>query len=200
MSLFLLNFNWLFYNLFLALVSVACGKLMLKVKYKPLNFIFLFMWFIFLPNTIYLLTDLAHLFEDWTKVDLMFRILLVFQYAFFTILGIVTFVVSVYFFQKLIQKKSNEKINPRTFTAILILNFIVGFGVILGGIQRTNSWHIFINPIRVTNDILDVISSKEMLMLSVGVGILSNIIYFLCVKTVATWVPKAFLRNKKFFK
>lgn len=192
MFLFLLNFNWLLYNLFLALISVACGKLMLRVKFKPLKFIFFFIWLIFLPNTIYLLTDIAHLFEDWSKVNSMFKILLTLQYSFFAILGIITFVTAVYFFQKLIQKKSNEKINLTTHIAILILNFTVGFGVILGGIQRTNSWHVFTNPIRVTNDILDIISSKEILMLSVGVGILANIIYFLCAETAATWDKKLF--------
>ena len=71
---------------------------------------------------------------------------------------------------------------------------MVGFAVVLGGIERTNSWHVFTDPIRVANDILDMISSKEMLMLSVGVGLLANIIYFLSVETIAT-LGKKLLRK-----
>ena len=199
MEIFLDNLYFIWLNSFLALVAVLFGWLMSKANSAFAKIWTGFIWIIFLPNTFYILTDISHLFEDWSKVDVLFKFILTVQYSLFSIFGIISFVVSVYFFQRLLEGKSTgwkvEKMKPSTFAAICLLNLLVGFAVILGGIERANSWHVFTNPIRVANDILDMISSKEMLMLSVGVGLLANIIYFLSVETIATWVPKAFLRK-----
>ena len=195
MDIFLYNFNFIWFNAFLALIAVMFGWLMIETPSRFAKFLYGFIWLLFLPNTIYILTDVSHLFEDWNKVDNLFKFILTIQYTLFSIFGIITFALAIYFFQKLLEGKNRKKIKFSTFISICILNFMVGFAVVLGGIERTNSWHVFTDPIRVANDILDMISSKEMLMLSVGVGLLANIIYFLSVETIATWVPKAFLRK-----
>lgn len=196
MDIFLTNFNFIWLNSFLALVAVLFGWLMSKA-----NSIFAkvwtgFVWLIFLPNTIYILTDISHLFEDLPKVDNLFKIILVVQYSLFSIFGVISFVVSIYFFQKLMEGKSTgwkvEKMKPSTFVAICILNFMVGFAIVMGGIERTNSWHILTDPIRVLQDAFDVLSSSEMLMLSGGIGILANIIYFFMLENVVTWGKKYF--------
>ena len=195
MEIFLHNFNFILFNSFLALVPVLFGWLMSKANSVFAKVWTGFIWFIFLPNTIYILTDIAYLFEDLPKVSNLFRAILIIQYSLFTLFGIMTFVIATYFFQKLLQRKNNKRIKSTTILAIFILNFTVGFGVVLGGIERTNSWQIFTDPIRVKNDVFSILSSQEMLLISAGVGILANAIYFLCVKTVVTWVPKAFLRK-----
>src|SRR3990167_10856974 len=94
-----------------------------------------FLWLIFLPNTIYILTCLSHLFEDWPKGGNLFKLILIFQYALFAIFGIITFVISTYFFQRLLEGKRKKGIKTTTIIAICILNFIVGFGVVLGVIR-----------------------------------------------------------------
>lgn len=204
MDIFLNNFHFIWINSFLALVPVLFGWLMSKANFTFAKVWTGFIWLIFLPNTIYILTAFTHLFEDWPKVSNLFRAILIVQYSLFALYGIITFVIAIYFFQKLLQGKSagwpKKRIKLTTITAICILNFIVGFGVVLGGIERTNSWYILTNPSRVLEDSLDLIYSRELLTLSLGVGLLANAIYFLCVETVATWVPKASLRDKKFFK
>ena len=193
MEIFLYNFNFIWFNSFLALISVVFGWLMIKARKKFAKILYGFIWLIFLPNTIYILTDITHLFEDWPKVDNLLRAILIIQYTLFSIVGIITFTIAVYFFQKLLDRKSKKKMKPSTFVSICILNFMVGFAVVLGGIQRTNSWHIFTDPIRVANDVLDVLSSKELLMLSLGIGVFANLVYFLMAETVVKW-------SKKFFK
>lgn len=139
---------------------------------------------------------MSHLFEDWPKIDVLFKFILVVQYSLFSILGVISFVVSIYFFQKLLEGKSTgwkvEEMKPSTFVAICILNFMVGFAIIMGGIERTSSWHILTNPIGVLQDVFDVLSSEEMLMLAGGIGILANIIYFLMLESVVTWGGKYF--------
>ena len=194
MEIFLYNFNFIWFNSFLALISVVFGWLMIKARKKFAKILYGFIWLIFLPNTIYILTDITHLFEDWPKVDNLLRAILIIQYTLFSIVGIITFTIAVYFFQKLLDRKSKKKMKPSTFVSICILNFMVGFAVVLGGIQRTNSWHIFTDPIRVANDVLDVLSSKELLMLSLGIGVFANLVYFLMAETVVKW-SKQFFKN-----
>lgn len=193
MEIFLHNFNFIWFNSALALIAVLFGWLMVKAHSKFAKTLYGFIWFIFLPNTIYILTDVAHLFEDWPKVDNLFRAILIVQYGFFSVVGIVTFVTAIYFFQKLLQEKSKKGIRQTTIIAIFILNFIVGFAVVLGGIERTSSWQIFTNPSRVLEDSLDLLYSQELLMLSLGVGVFANLTYFIMAETIASW-------GKKFFK
>ena len=191
MDVFLNNFNFIWFNSLLAFIAVFFGWLMVKVRLRFAKLLYGFVWFIFLPNTIYILTDITHLFEDWAKVDNLLRGILLIQYGFFSIVGIVTFVVAIYFFQKLLQGKNKKRIKP-ALIAIFILNLIVGFGVVLGGIQRTNSWHIFTDPSRVLEDSLDLFYSQELLVLSLAVGLCANAVYFIMAETVATWGKKLF--------
>lgn len=197
MDVFIDNFYFIWVNSLLALVAVLFGWLMSKANSTFAKAWTGFLWLIFLPNTIYILTDLSHLIEEWSDVNYLFKMLLIIQYALFSLFGITTFVLAVYFFQKLLEGKSIKKkmrIKPSTTIAILILNFIVGFGVVLGGIQRTNSWYIFTDPARVMRDVITLITSQELLILFVGFGILSNLIYFTMIETVGTW-GKKFLKK-----
>lgn len=204
MDVFLNNFYFIWFNSFLALISVLFGWLMSKA-----NSIFAkawtgLVWLIFLPNTLYILTDISHLFEDWPKINNLFRLILIIQYALFSIAGVLAFIISVYFFQRMIERKSagwkKKKIRLSTLISISALNFLVGFGVVLGGIQRTNSWHVLTDPSRVLEDSLDLLYSQELLMLSLGVGLFANALYFIMAETVAKWVSKTSLRDKKFSK
>ncbi|KKQ42269.1 MAG: hypothetical protein US59_C0012G0014 [Candidatus Levybacteria bacterium GW2011_GWB1_37_8] len=190
MEIFLSNFIFIWINSVLALVAILFGWLMSKANSTFAKLWTGFLWLIFLPNTIYILTDISHLFEDWPKVGNLFKLILIFQYALFAIFGIITFVISTYFFQRLLEGKRKKGIKTTTIIAICILNFIVGFGVVLGGIRRTNSWYIFTNPSRVLEDTLNVIYSQELLILSLGIGILANFIYFLMLESIATWGKK----------
>jgi len=189
-EIFLSNFIFIWINSVLALVAILFGWLMSKANSTFAKLWTGFLWLIFLPNTIYILTDISHLFEDWPKVGNLFKLILIFQYSLFAIFGIITFVISTYFFQRLLEGKRKKGIKTTTIIAICILNFIVGFGVVLGGIRRTNSWYIFTNPSRVLEDTLNVIYSQELLILSLGIGILANFIYFLMLESIATWGKK----------
>ena len=189
MDVFLYNFNFIWFNTFLALIAVFFGWLMIKAQSKFARYIHGFIWFIFLPNTIYILTDITHLFEDWSKVNDFFRTLLVIQYALFAILGIITFTIAINYFRKVLDRGSKQ-MKISTIFAICLLNLMVGFGVVLGGIQRTNSWYVITDPSRVFEDALNLIYSQELLMLSIGVGLFNNAVYFLMAETVATWGKK----------
>ena len=194
MDIFLYNFNFIWFNSFLAFIAVVFGWLMLKPYNKYVRMFFGLIWLLFLPNTIYILTDISHLIEDWPKVDIFFKSVLIVQYGLFSLFGILTFVISVYFFQSLLEGKTrkNKKMKTSTLMTICILNFLVGLGVIMGGIERTNSWYVLTNPARVIEDVIDVLTSQELLLLAFGVGILANIIYFLMLENVEKGLKKYF--------
>lgn len=189
-DVFLHNLNFVWFNSFLALIPVLFGDLMLKTKRNLLKAIYGFIWLIFLPNTIYTLTDISHLFEDWDKVDLLFKAILMLEYGILMIVGFLTFIYAVYFFEKLLENKNKKRRKLSTYLVVFILNFIVGFGVILGNIQRTNSWYIFTNPTRVINDSVEVFFSPELIFAFVIFGILCNIAYFYFVKKVVEFGRK----------
>ncbi len=178
METFLFNLEYMSFNLFLALIPVFFGYLMLKAKNKSLKLLYGFIWFIFLPNTAYILVDIVHLFEQLTKVDLVFKIVLLIQYGLFLLAGALTFIYATYFFERLIGKNKSRP------AILLILNLIVGFGVILGFVQRTNSWYIFTQPLRVIEDTLALLYSPNLVVASFAFGLLVNIIYFYFSKPV----------------
>lgn len=194
MEIFLDNFTFIWINSALALIAILFGWLMSKANSTFTKLWTGFLWLIFLPNTIYILTDISHLFEDWTKVDNLFKFILIIQHSIFSIFGIITFVLATYFFQRLLEGKRRKGMKTTTIIAICILNFIVGFGVVLGGIRRTNSWYIFTDPSRVLEDVFNLIYSQELLILSFGIGILANFIYFTMLESIATW-GKKYLRK-----
>src|SRR3989344_5167705 len=127
MEIFLNNFNFIWLNSYLALVAVLFGWLMSKANSTIAKLCTGAIWLLFLPNTIYILTDVSHLFEDWPKVNNLFRGILIVQYGLFSLIGIFTFIISMHFFQKLLQGKSagrRKKIQPSTYLAIIFLNFL----------------------------------------------------------------------------
>lgn len=184
MEIFLYNFEFMLLNLFLALIPVVFGYYMLKTKKPFLRFLFGFLWFVFLPNTAYILLDIVHLYEEWSKVGYVFKLILIAQYAIFFLSGVITFIIAVNFFEKLIAKKSKHASNPKqkrkfeTSTALMALNFLVGFGVIMGYVQRTNSWHVVTHPLKVFEDIQTILFSPNLILASLVFGLIANIIYF----------------------
>ncbi|MBI2049540.1 DUF1361 domain-containing protein [Candidatus Roizmanbacteria bacterium] len=176
MSVFLFNLEFMAFNLFLALIPVAFGYLMLKAKNVKLKALYGFIWFIFLPNTAYILLDLIHFYDQWPKVNYLFKPILISQYIVFILTGVITFIYAVYFFEKLLSGKKGRKFD--IFAILFILNFIIGFGVILGFTQRTNSWYIFSQPVRVLEDTLTLFYFPNLIIGSLAFGILANILYF----------------------
>ncbi len=177
MKVFLFNIEYMSFNLFLALIPVLFGYLMLKAKNSKLKLFYGFIWLLFLPNTAYLLMDIIHLFEQWTKVDYFFKILIISQYILLLFLGVITFIYAVYFFEKMISKAKKAR-SFDVSLVIFVLNLLIGFGVILGYTQRTNSWYIFTQPIRVIEDTLNLLNSPNLIAASLVFGILANLLYF----------------------
>lgn len=167
------NTLWMLWNLLLAGVSVLLGRLTYKAKTNRSKILLAFLWLLFVPNTIYILTDLYHLTYQRLFLSGIEKAILFAQYLVFIPLGIITFIYSMNLFEKAFPKIKNQTI------LIVLINFLIGIGVIIGRFQRTNSWDLFIAPIKTLNDIATTIKSENLLFFGLVFGILCNTIYFL---------------------
>lgn len=176
MQLLLFDWLWMSFNIFLALTALAFGWLMNKAKNKILKVIFIFFWLIFLPNTIYLVTDITHFFEDWNKIAVAYRGFLLLTYFILIVQGIMLYGFAIKQLEKLIQK--NKKIKNFKLNIIILLNFILGFGITLGRIERTNSWEIITNIPKVISDSYKIFNDPFQVLVVIFFGVLSNLVYF----------------------
>lgn len=163
------NIYWMIYNISLAVIAVVCGWLALKVKRPDFRLPLLILWLLYIPNTLYLLSDSIHFSKQLSQIQDADKISLVIQYIVLMLFGVISFVAGVYPVEKLIKKTPT----------VIMLQFIIAFGIVMGRVERTHSWETFINPIKVLNDALSVLFSLELMIFVIATGIVANTIYFI---------------------
>jgi uncharacterized membrane protein len=91
MNVLLDNMPMIGVNSFLAIIPVLCGWLMVKTRQKFLLVALALLWFAFLPNTLYILTDLRYLPEQWTVMSTVGKLGLAGQYILYALFGLSCF-------------------------------------------------------------------------------------------------------------
>jgi len=165
------------FNCLLAVIPILFGYFFLatnNIFYKLLSG---FLWLIFLPNTIYIFTDLIHIFEQWDKVASYDRPLLLLQYILLEAIGLSSFIMAMKPFEKFINGLKLKK-NNRVWIVILF-NFLIAFGMVLGRVQRVNSWDIFLSYEKVSTSIVQAVTTPQYVGLIVLFGLFCNFFYFL---------------------
>ncbi len=176
MNILTFNLEWMSWNIFLAVVGMVFGLLLRRPHHKTIKALWAFLWLIFIPNSIYIVTDIYHLTYQLERVHYALSPILVFQYMVLLICGIITFVVGMLSLER---ELHNLGINKQIKTVIIIIfNFLISFGVTLGRFQRTNSWETFTHPFRVVYDILGILFSLELMAFVLVFGIFCNVLYF----------------------
>lgn len=180
MNTIIFNLEWMSFNVFLAIVAVAAGFFMFRLKNIIAKFLFGIIWIIFIPNTIYMLTDLIHIPKQ-IRVENNFLIIFIilFQYFLLIFISIITFILALYPFEKMtfrfINKQKKRKII--IYLPIFIIHFLIALGVGLGRFQRLNSWEVFTNTEFVITQTVKFLNSSEFFIVFLF-GLISNIIYF----------------------
>ena len=169
MDIILNNFQWMGWNVFLAIIPLFLAILFTKENRKWVGSLIFIIWLLFVPNTIYLITDLQHLPQQLISSDLATSGILVFQYLILVFLGVYTYLAAMKPITRLIK-------NPETL--IVPLNFFIAFGVAIGKVQRTDSWDVITHPIRVVSDVNSTLSSWQLMLFVIGFGILINFIWY----------------------
>lgn len=168
-------------NVFVALVAVGLAYLFLRfihIRSRVLKLILGLVWLLFLPNTAYLFTDLGHLIYQWNNtVSMSGRMFLIVQYLLLEFFGIISFLFSFLPFEKIIDQVRLFK--KRRFTWLIIFNFLVAYGLVLGRFEHINSWIVFSDPLKVLGLALNIFVSFDLLGLTILFGLICNFIYFL---------------------
>src|SRR5476651_1192324 len=100
MPILIYNVYWMVYNCFLALVALGFGYLSIKSKNTFVKALFGLIWLLFLPNTIYIFTDLDHLIYQWPLVQMPLQSVLLLEYLLLEIVGIITFLIGFIPFER----------------------------------------------------------------------------------------------------
>src|SRR3989337_2974809 len=121
------NLSWMSFNLALAILPVIFMVLFFTLRNRFLKGIFFILWFLFFPNTIYVLTDVEHIIRQWPEV-----------------VGLCAFLIALFPFEKQLQKYTTKQV---TILLIIGYNFLIGFAMILGKVERVHSIDIFLHPL-----------------------------------------------------
>ena len=178
MSVLLDNMSMIGLNSFLALIPLLFGWLMVKTRQKFFQLAFALLWFLFLPNTLYILTDLRYLPEQWHALHSSGKIALALQYLLYEMLGVSSFLLGLYPLEKLLVRSHWRKKQLVLTVCLIVVNFCIGFGIVLGRVQRLNSWDIFVNVPKVIQASFQIVSSVELMLLVVLFGVFANGFYF----------------------
>ena len=189
MQLFFLNIQWMAFNSSLAVIGMVLGWFAYKSR-GVLRILFAALWFLFIPNTIYMVTDLAHLSWQLPAVSPIWYLPIMVQFLLLATLGVVTFVLGFYPFEQLLHSFKKKRYTDYTLFIILVMNIIIGTGVILGRVYRLHSWYVMTQPGRVASAVLDFFSSVELMALALMVGVIGFIVYLLLREDVVGFMPK----------
>lgn len=198
-NVLMFNTIWMTINILLAVVAVVFGWLALKTDNKYLKILYLLIWILFIPNTLYISTDILHIPKQWVQSGFFQKIVITIQYTILEAAGFLTFVASLYPFEKILKLSRIGKKESLINTIIFVLNFAIGFGIVLGRIQRANSWEVFTNTEKVVTDTLHIITSLDLVLLVLFFGFFGNFVYLLLKKTTLviieeTGIPKSLFK------
>ena len=171
------------WNVFLALIPPIFGWLLLKTRQKVLKVAFALVWFFFLPNTLYLITDLPHIIWQWHRMHHAGQIVLALQYITLVLIGLVTFLLALYPVEKALVRSSRLKKKSLVPFLIILTNFFIGVGIVLGRVQRINSWDIVVDIPKVIAASLSIFNSLELILFVLFFGVFANVYYFVCRKS-----------------
>jgi uncharacterized membrane protein len=167
------DLQWMVFNVCLALLAVFLGEIVLQTKNWRLRVLVEILWLLFLPNTIYLLSDVIHLPDDLAQTSGIYSLAVIFMYLVLFLVGFITFYLALRPIDRMLSK--NKKI--KAGLSLLIINILVGFGLVLGRFLRVNSWDILTNPGLVFHSIILVSQTETFLILSLLFGLTSTLIY-----------------------
>jgi uncharacterized membrane protein len=154
--------KFLIWNLALAWVPLVMAVGFAALSRSVWQLLWLLGWLAFLPNTVYLVTDLAHLGEG---VDLWRHVL---QYGFAAWTGIMLGVVSL----RLVHARTERDYGVVVGWVLVVVSIgLCAIGVVIGRFQRWNSWDLVTQPRAVVAGTLEWVRSPLENHQSTGVAL-----------------------------
>jgi uncharacterized membrane protein len=158
------NMPWMTWNLILALIPMYLAARLFRrpEAVRPASVVWwmgVVLFVIFLPNALYVLTDLIHLYEDVPAASTRWRMAFVIvpQYILFCAIGFGAYVTSVIWLGRTFQARGW---GPHRITALeLSTHLACAIGVYLGRFVRFNSWDLIARPHVVADVVVDLTQS-----------------------------------------
>ena len=170
------NFSWMAFNLTLAFLPLVFAIFYFKSQNILLKFFFFCAWLAYLPNSAYVITDMLHFIEQWPIASFTEKPIIIWQYVLFEFFGLAAFLFALFPFEKAMMATKLKK----HITAVMIsINFLIGYGMVLGRVHRVNSWQVLTAPDEVLRAALGVFTSLELLGLTILFALFNNFLYFL---------------------
>jgi len=151
-------------HLFLAVIPYAISEWMQEkslTKFKV--FLGTSIWLLFLPNSPYMITDIAHLHNSKSTM-IWYDLFMIFCFAG---TGLLLAIISMHSVYEIIKKHWTLKI-ANLF--IIVSSFLCGFGIYLGRFLRLNSWYVFTKPLQTLNECVSSFKNEKTWYITLGFG------------------------------
>ncbi|MCO0831643.1 DUF1361 domain-containing protein [Fructobacillus sp. W13] len=136
------HFDFLMWNVFLALLPLDFALLALASRLKITQFSFSILWLLFFPNTMYMITDFIHLQYISTALDVRY------QYFNYSVLAAGIFIgvfLGILSLELMMHRFLKRKGPWPSLITLGIVSWLSSFGIYLGRFLRLNSWDVFTN-------------------------------------------------------
>lgn len=167
------------WNSFLAILPVGFAYFYFKFKNTLVKILMAILWLLYLPNSLYVISDIEHLVSQWTLVSPFERLGLIIQYVHLEVIGLTAFLFSMYAFERELRRLTKKRQSNYIPFILVTLNFLIGFAMVMGKVERVNSWEVFTAPGNVMNAIIDVGTNNQLMLLAVLFAVFGNCFYFL---------------------
>jgi uncharacterized membrane protein len=158
--------GWIIWNLFLAFIPLALSFWLYRRRSKVRSLLWwvaFIVFFAFLPNAPYLLTDIIHLIRATRMGTSAFILVLIFipLHLFAILTGFQAYVISV-----MNQSSYVRRIGAGKYVgwSELVTHLLCAIGVYMGRFRRFNSWDLATDPGNVLSVTLDDLTAKKPLV------------------------------------
>lgn len=172
------NMSWMSWNLFLAFVPLALSVWLRFKLHRWLWWLGFLVFFAFLPNAPYVLTDVIHLYEDIRKINSVWMITLVVipMYLIFMVAGFQAYVVSIINLGYYLHQIGKSKWILGTE---LVTHALCAVGVYLGRFQRFNSWDFITQPDALATTVAEDLLGKRPLVIIAITFVVNALLYWM---------------------
>ncbi|MFR8086615.1 MAG: DUF1361 domain-containing protein [Leuconostoc gelidum] len=145
------HFTFLNWNVFLSLLPFDFAVIVATTHFKMIKSVFLVLWLLFFPNTMYMMTDFIHLYAIGTNLNQATQY---FNYAILAtgiFIGVGLGILSLEIVTHAIFK---QHVHVVYFSVTAVVSVVSAFGIYLGRYMRLNSWDVFTQFSTVVDNVL----------------------------------------------
>ncbi|MUL39143.1 DUF1361 domain-containing protein [Gloeocapsopsis dulcis] len=173
--------RWMSWNLFLAFIPLGLSVFLFRRKSLRRSLIWwlgFLIFFAFLPNAPYVLTDIIHLVAYIRRVDSIWLITLIIfpLYLLFMLLGFEAYVISLINLGSYLHRLGKTQ---WIFSAELMSHALCAIGVYLGRFQRFNSWDLVTQLDVVATSLIENLLGKRPIVIIAITFIVITVLYWI---------------------